>query len=170
MQNQIYIYDADAEPVEPMNLESENYAISTVAESSSAVGTFSDLNTTINGNNNSTIYLDKDYTYNDSKDISFKNGIEINRNLIIDGQGNTINGNHMARIFKVIESSLTIKNINLINGYADDDDEIIPSGVGGAIYNDYGNLTIINSTFNNNNLIKNEIFTIINSFNLELKN
>ena len=82
--------------------------------------TFSDLNATINGNNNSTIYLSKNCAYNETSDESFKKGILINRNLTIYGNGVTIDGMDMARIFNV-ENHVTVKfyNINFRNGKAD---------------------------------------------------
>ena len=90
--------------------------------------TFTDLNTTINGNNNSTIYLSNNdyYKYDTASDNELINGIIINRDLTIYGNGATIDGDKIARIFKV-ENNVTVKflNINFRNGKAD---------YGGAIY------------------------------------
>ena len=90
--------------------------------------TFADLNTTINGNNNSTIYLSNNdyFKYDGISDFELIYGIIINRDLTIYGNGTTINGDAIARIFKV-EDNVNVKfyNINFINGKAVD---------GGAIY------------------------------------
>ena len=65
--------------------------------------TFTELNTTINNNTDSTINLSNNYKYNEDIDSYFKDGIYINRNLTIYGNGVTIDGNQMAGIFKVAE-------------------------------------------------------------------
>ncbi len=79
---------------------------------------FTSLNETINGNNNSTIYLMNDYLFNEESDQDFITGIYINRNLTIYGNNITIDGNHMARIFNATNFTLTVKfyNITFING------------------------------------------------------
>ena len=89
--------------------------------------TFTDLNTTINGNNNSTIYLSNNYKYNSASDGKFKNGIPISRNLTIYGNGVTLDGSNMARIFNVTNTTFNVKfyDIHFINGN---------SKYGGAIY------------------------------------
>ena len=62
-------------------------------------GTFTALQQKINDAGiNATITLSNNYTYNNG--FSTK-GISINKDLTIDGQGHTINGDHKARIFNV---------------------------------------------------------------------
>ena len=102
--------------------------------------TFTDLNKAINGNNNSEITLDSDYTYNPSCDSSFKDGIKITRKLTIYGNGFTLSGNNSARIFYVNDfySDVIIKDIVLINGYG--------KYSGGAMSGG----TAVNCTFMNN--------------------
>ena len=73
--------------------------------------TFTKLNETINDNSNSTIYLSNNYKYNNNSDSNFQEGILINRNLTIKGNGVTLDGNMMARIFKVSNLNL---NVNFI--------------------------------------------------------
>jgi len=64
-------------------------------------------------------------------------------NLTIIGNGDTIDGNHVSRLFKVASgSSLTLNQLTLQNGYIYADD-------GGAIYNQ-GTLTISGCNFTNN--------------------
>ena len=89
---------------------------------------FKDLNTTINGNTNSTIYLSNNYKYNSASDTDFTDGIVIERDLTIFGNGVTIDGNKMARIFNVAGSDVNVEfhNITFINGNS--------SQNGGAIY------------------------------------
>ena len=99
---------------------------------------FQDLNLLINGNNNSEIYLYQDYTY-EGFDVSFVEGITINRALTIYGNGFTIDGGNYVRIFNVIDSSVIIKDVIFINA--------VMSGYGGAIC---GNCTLINCTFISN--------------------
>lgn len=77
---------------------------------------FTDLYTTINSNTNSTIYLSHNYKYNHASDSGFTNGIPISRNVTIYGNGITLDGNKMARIFNVAGTSVNFYNINFING------------------------------------------------------
>ena len=62
-------------------LEGEGVATITITDGT----TFYDLNKKINGNDSQYIILDKNYTYNSSFDADFINGIEITRNVTIDG-------------------------------------------------------------------------------------
>jgi hypothetical protein len=115
------------------------------------VKSFSDLNQTINGNNDSEIYLDCDYKYSDGDD-SFKEGIFINRSVTIIGNGITLDGSKHARIFKVgenDENGVVFKNITFINGLPENDN-------GGAIIADssMSNVYAINCTFRDNKAIE----------------
>ena len=93
-------------------------------ELSATPGTFTDLAGQINGNN---LVLDKDYKYNSAKDSSYKNGISITiKDFTIDGQGHSIDGNYLSRIFKINAQGVTLKNITFKNAYSSSD--------GGAIY------------------------------------
>ncbi len=125
-------------------------------------GTYTELKTLIdNANSGDTITLDKNYTYNTANDNSLAaTGILINKELTIDGNGYTLNGNNMIRLFDIKSDSVTIKNTIIINHFiafnedaydyetGDIDYELVG---GAAIYwkGDYG--TILNSTFTNNN-------------------
>ena len=106
-----------------------------------STGDFEDLNSTINGGS-STIELDRNYTYTSS----FNNGEGIvisQNNTIIDGKGHSINGNGQSRIFNVTATTVTLKNIVFINGFA--------AANGGAIRGYGDNLRVLNCTFINNN-------------------
>ena len=89
---------------------------------------------------NATLSLTQNYTYNSEKDEKYVNGIVIDKNITIDGQGHTINGNGLARIFYVNASNVIFKNITLIKGN---------SSYGGAIYSLY-EITVENSNFEDN--------------------
>lgn len=90
--------------------------------------TFTALNESINGNNNTSIDLSSNYTYDPETDGVFKNGIEINRELTVNGNGFTINAADHARIFKITSNNVTIKNITFTNAYGSDNE------YGGAVY------------------------------------
>ena len=133
--------------------------------------TFTDLNTAINGNINSTVYLSNNYKYNDTSDDVFINGIPLSRDLTIYGNGVTIDGNHMAKIFNVCKSGINVQfyNITFINGHSEEGGAVYggesyyctfignnATKHGGAIYkgNSY-NCTFINNTANYGGAISN---------------
>ena len=62
--------------------------------------TFVQLNKTINENDEKVIYLNDDYKYSNGDD-SFKDGIDITRDVTIYGKGHTIDGSKQAGIFNV---------------------------------------------------------------------
>ena len=103
--------------------------------------TFSDLNATINDNNDSDVYLDSDYTYDLDNDTVFKEGILINRAVTIHGNGHAIDGNHAARIFNIQNKDVFLYNLTFVNGKTDNK--------GGAIYWKGGNGAITNCNFIN---------------------
>ena len=114
-------------------------------------GTFTGLQTIINSNQNGTIELDRNYTYTTPSDNSLISGIQINKNIVIDGKGHTIDGKSVARLFSITGAyTVTLKNLNLINGQAQRNQD--GNYYGGAIYtpNSNVNLTIDNCTFENN--------------------
>ena len=95
---------------------------------------FTDLNRIVNGNSNSTINLSNNYKYNEESDQDFVNGIIIDRDLTIYGNGITLNGNSMARIFNVIDSNLNVSfyDIHFKNGHSSNNGGAIR---GGTAYN-----------------------------------
>ena len=112
------------------------------------VSDFSTLNTEIANSTTDTIKLTKNYTYNSKNDSNYTNGIVIDKaDFTVDGQGRAIDGAELARIFNIAANNITLKNINFMNGC---------SKSGGAIICNYGNLTITNCNFTNNNLIEDE--------------
>ena len=66
-------------------------------------GSFSDLQKLIDSNTNGTIDLDKDYKYTENDNLP--DGITINgKTLIINGNGHTLDGSNLARIFNISDS------------------------------------------------------------------
>ena len=90
-------------------------------------------------NENDEIELNRNFTYGIGDSLT--EGISINKSVAIDGNGHTIDANHQARIFKVTSGTVTLKNINFINGYADS---------GAAMYCEDANLTVIGCNFSDN--------------------
>lgn len=109
--------------------------------------TLKDLRDLINDAQDNAIKLNDDYIYDYDSDWSLTDGIEINRDLTIDGQGHTLDGGESMRIFKATAGTVTIKNITFKNGWASGDHD----QHGGAIM-DYGadSVTAVNCTFKNN--------------------
>ena len=101
-------------------------------------GTFSQLDSIIEGNETgSTIYLDNDYV---SSGYSH-DGIAINKQITIDGQGRTLDSQGNSRIFFVNASGVVLKNIIFLNGN---------SSQGGAIcFNNTQTAVLENCTFIN---------------------
>ena len=74
-----------------------------------------DLDNLINGNESGDkILLNDDYVFNLSKDYVIS-GIKINRSLTIDGQGHTVNGINIYRIFDIAADNVVLKNIRFVN-------------------------------------------------------
>ena len=119
------------------------YSEEKLTDGENEISDFSALNEEIANSTTGTIQLTKNYTYNPEKDSNYTDGIVIDKpNFIIDGQGHTINGAGLARIFNITANTVTLKNINFINGNATDN--------GGTIYWYGANGTINNCNFTNN--------------------
>ncbi len=89
------------------------------------------------------IVLDCDIILSDDEESEYKMGIKLDvDNLLIDGQGYTIDACGKTRIFESSEYDITIKNITLKNGFCERN--------GGSIKIDKGKLTIIKSTLKGN--------------------
>ena len=109
-------------------------------------GTFTALQQKIDGAEvNSTIVFPNNYYH--ENDYS-ANGISISKSLTIDGNGFTIDANNHARIFNITGATVTLQNINFVNGNA---------AFAGAVYcKDSNNLTILNCSFSNNHVSGND--------------
>ena len=107
-------------------------------EDCNSIGTFKALEKLIkNTPDMSVLNLTKDYIYVSGSN----NGILINKSIIIDGQGHTLDGNDLSRVFYVVSDNVTIRNINFINGQNEGD--------GGTIYWNGYNGTLFNCSFVN---------------------
>lgn len=90
-----------------------------------------------------------------NEDIVVEKPIEINKNnIVIDGNGHTIDGNKKKRIFEIKGKNVILKNLILKNAKAPNGLFTEPKGVGGAILN-RGRLELINCEFINNFAKKN---------------
>ena len=83
------------------------------------------------------------YAYLESFDHDIKNiGITVNKDIILNGNGVTIDGADVSRLFKITNNAnLVLNNITLANGY---------STSGGAAYIEAGSLSLTNSLVINN--------------------
>lgn len=83
--------------------------------------------------------------WGNGEENKYSSGIILdNDGIVINGNGHVIDAQGKTRIFKCGGKNLIIKNITLKNGFV--------NGAGGAISNN-GELTIINSNFNENSAI-----------------
>ena len=124
------------------------------------------------------IILDYDITFEKYERNFYEGGIELDiDNLIINGNGKTINGSDISRIFLITGKNITLKNIIFKNGHShkNHDNPLNNNGGaikinhklniiienckflnntsesgGGAIHNEEGSLTIIESTLTGN--------------------
>ena len=104
-----------------------------------------------------TLTLNQNYRYYTTSSEEYDNdsayitGIPINTTITINGNGYTIDGNNTARIFKVTDNgNLTLINLTLTQGQGQDDGPN-DMNVGGAIYVNNSNITIIDSNITQNN-------------------
>jgi len=132
------------------------------------VGTFSDLQDIIDDTTgaNPVIILDKDYKYDSTTDSSLTNGVTIQKNITIIGNGHVIDGNNSKRAFLLYGSyninlcDLKIQNckslnagaIDIYNGTTVNIDNITCHNNSGT---EGGVITINNATIN----ITNSVFT-----------
>ena len=75
-------------------------------------GSFTDLANEI-ANATGEFNLTRDYAYAND-DPMYINGITIDKKIVINGNGHTIDGNNQARIFNVTASNVVINNINFV--------------------------------------------------------
>ena len=108
--------------------------------------TFTDLQEKVSNADN-VLELASNFTFDkDEDEYDLRNGVTIDHDLTINGNGYTINAIKYARIFKVTgNSKVTFNNINFINGWTD------VGGRGGAIWSvNSPNVKAINCNFTNN--------------------
>ena len=110
------------------------------------IDTFDDLAFLINNTpEGGILLLDDDYSYVNGSN----KGILISKSITIDGNGHTLDGNRLSRMFNITADNVTIKNINFINGNAYG--RYFSNDVGGgAIYWNGANGYLENCTFTDN--------------------
>lgn len=112
-------------------------------------GSFTSLNSLINENTFKDIYLKSNYTFNINTDYDLYDGIEINREVTIHGNGFTVDGSKISRLFQVTGSNVIFENLIFVNGNTNSDGAAISgrcivtnctfigniaNGNGGALY------------------------------------
>lgn len=88
------------------------------------------------------ISLEYDIILDDNEQSDYIKGIEIDEDLIIDGNGHFIDAKNKSRIFEIFADDVVLKNINFKNGFADN---------GSALLNNSGDVEVVNCQFNGNN-------------------
>ena len=89
------------------------------------------------------IVLDSDIILEGSEEFNYSNGINLDvDDLLIDGNGFSVDACGKARLFYCTGENITIKNLTLKNGFSKEN--------GGAIHIDEGELTLIESKLCNN--------------------
>ena len=129
---------------------------------------FTDLQNAI-GLVTGTLTLNQNVVMTDDEAANFVNGVVINKNIVIDGKGHTIDAKNLGRIFNIGKGfTVTLTNATLINGKADKGGAIYNDGsltlsdvklsdnaadsYGGAVFNN-GNLVVSDSVFDSNDIV-----------------
>ena len=132
------------------------------------IKTFTDLQNAI-GLVTGTLTLNQNIAMTAKEAADFTNGITINKDIVIDGKGHTIDAKNLGRIFSIGEGfTVTLTNATLINGKADKGGAIYNDGsltlsdvklsdnaadsYGGAVFNN-GHLVVGNSVFDSNDIV-----------------
>jgi hypothetical protein len=135
-------FTATANETSLINLSFENNKINVNLH---PIGFFDELSVKINNTpEGGILILDKDYRY-----INGSNkGIIISKPITIDGNGHTLDGCKLSRMFNITSDNVTLRNINFENGNAFGRYYAIAGG--GAIYWNGSNGFIENCRFINN--------------------
>ena len=130
-------------------------------------GTFSDLESLINSSEG-VLELPYDFTYDSEYDSEYVDGILVDKNITIKGNGHTINAANLAKIFDIWKANVILEGVTLVNGKSNDGGAIVvsnsitslllkdsvikdsSSNQGGAIHIMSGTVTVENTTFANN--------------------
>ncbi len=132
------------------------------------IKTFTDLQNAI-GLVTGTLTLNQNIAMTAKEAADFTNGITINKDIVIDGKGHTIDAKNLGRIFSIGEGfAVTLTNATLINGKAVEGGAIYndgsltlsdvklsdnaADGYGGAVFNN-GHLVVGNSVFDSNDIV-----------------
>ena len=122
-----------------------------ILSNENAQKSMAELENTTKNNKNTTILLNNDYQWT-QQDTDLEKGIILDKSIVIDGQGHTIDAKSKMRIFQVTNNAmLTFKNITFLNGKFYSIWSFIQTR-GGAVWNNGAKkVTLINCTFTGNN-------------------
>ena len=136
---------------------------------------------------NDKIVLEKDIIFDEEDDSRFSDGIDIHSSITIDGNGHTIDARHKSKIFNITGGIVTLKNMTLKNAYSNgeggaifvNNTDLIIEDItfknneaksGGAIYNLWSNVNIVNADFISNSSEKTFSQNIFNKGSMTLEN
>ena len=122
--------------------------------------------------------LSTDYIFNPDEDEAYIDGININKDITINGNGHKIDGNHLAKLFTILGTNVTFYNVTFVNSgrYWEDYGHAVISndlqgtlnidhcnfinnsvkskgGISGGVIFNSGNIHLSNSLFENNSAI-----------------
>ena len=83
--------------------DSDSVTQDILSNESVGAGDFKELNDNLTSAT-ATLELTKDYTYNPDVDLDYKNGINITKDITVDGMGYTIDGNNQSRVFNIVNA------------------------------------------------------------------
>ncbi|RAP54711.1 MAG: hypothetical protein BZ137_00740 [Methanosphaera sp. rholeuAM130] len=127
-----------------------NAVVKNYMKASSSSNGFADLDALIKSSSDK-IILESDIVMNECERFRYMDGIELNRDLTIDGQNHSIDAKKLSRIFKITCANVTLKNIQFKNGCYHKSKFHEDKEGGGAIYVlDNASVTIENCTFTEN--------------------
>lgn len=108
-------YTKTAENITTKNIQKNKNT--ELLKTSSNNGTHFELKQLLNdASTGSTIYLDKDYYYEEP--LGDRVPVTINKTLTIDGQGHTLDGIHHMRILRITADNVVLRNISFINAFS----------------------------------------------------
>lgn len=113
---------------------------------------FGHLDRLIHESGDAKIVLDNDISFENYEREFYEGGVELDiDNLVIDGNGKTIDAKDKTRIFTIIANNITLKNITFKNGRSHRNIDSPFNNCGGAIkVNNHCKLTIENCRFIDN--------------------
>ncbi|MBR3140982.1 MAG: hypothetical protein IKF11_09000, partial [Methanobrevibacter sp.] len=96
--------------------------------------------------NNASVYdsivLNRSYKYYPNFDSDLKNGIVINKELMLNGNGHVIDGSNQARLFNITKPSIQLDNLILVNANSENGSAIYSIRPGSKLFNSI----VLNST------------------------
>ena len=99
-----------------VNIQTDNVKVNEdINNLSEEYRTFKELNETISNCTTNEITLEYDYKYDSNNDEDFVSGINIDKNISINGNGHIIDGFNIARAFNVNANQVSIKNLKFTN-------------------------------------------------------